>query len=106
VPVYGERSAARLAAFQSLDVRVDKLWELKRVDLTGYLEVQNVTYAKNVEVMGWNFDYTEETPITGFPPLPVFGVKASRRISQTCSPPTMAVPWALTPAPCWPTPKW
>ncbi len=77
VPVYGERSAARLAAFQSLDVRVDKLWELKRVDLTGYLEVQNVTYAKNVEVMGWNFDYTEETPITGFPPLPVFGVKAS-----------------------------
>ena len=77
VPVYGERSASRLAPFQSLDVRVDKLWELKRVDLTGYLEVQNVTYAKNVEVMGWNFDYSEETPITGFPPLPVFGIKAS-----------------------------
>jgi TonB family protein len=77
VPVYGERSASRLAPFQSLDVRVDKLWELKRVDLTGYLEVQNVTYAKNVEVMGWNFDYTEETPITGLPPLPVFGIKAS-----------------------------
>lgn len=77
VPVYGERSSERLPAFQSLDVRVDKLWELKRVDLTGYLEVQNVTYAKNIEVMAFNFDYTEETPITGFPPLPVFGLKAA-----------------------------
>lgn len=74
-PVYGERSSDRLAAYKSLDVRVDKLWELRRFDLTGFLEVQNATNAKNVEVIGWNEDYSAQDPITGYPTLPVFGVR-------------------------------
>jgi TonB family protein len=77
VPVYGERSSQRLDPFKSLDLRVDKLWELRLLDLTAFLEVQNVTNAQNVEVLAWSADYSEQEPITGFPPLPVFGLRGA-----------------------------
>ncbi|MFT4976194.1 MAG: TonB family protein [Myxococcota bacterium] len=75
VPVYGERSSARLPTAYSVDIRVDKSYTFKRWSLQTYLDLQNATFAKNVEVIAWNYDYSEETPIISNPPLPVFGLR-------------------------------
>lgn len=75
VPVYGEADSARLPAFFSTDVRIDKEWELKDWTLTAYLDLQNATNTQNPEVMSWTWDYGEETPVTGLPILPAFGIR-------------------------------
>ncbi len=76
-PVYGDASSERLPPFWSVDLRVDKDFTFRSWKLTAYLDLQNAFYAKNVEVMSWSYDYAKETPITGNPPLPAFGVKGS-----------------------------
>jgi TonB family protein len=75
LPVYGERDSERLPAFYQADLRIDKDWVYDRWKLTTYLDFQNVTGAQNVEVMGWTADYSEESPVTGLPPLPAFGLR-------------------------------
>ena len=75
IPVYDSDASARLPAFFSADVRVDKSWSFPRWELTTYLDVQNVTFRKNVEIMAYNYDYSEEQPIEGLPVLPSFGLK-------------------------------
>ena len=74
-PVYGERSSERLPPFTSLDIRVDKTYTYKKWKLETYLDLQNVTFAQNPEVISWTYDYGELDPITSNPPLPVFGFK-------------------------------
>lgn len=76
-PVYGDADAARLPPFWSVDLRIDKDYVFKSWTLTAYLDLQNALYAKNVEVMSWTYDFAEESPITGNPPLPAFGLKGS-----------------------------
>lgn len=76
VPIYGASDAGRLPPFFSLDVRVDKKWTFAHWSLDGYLDIENATYAKNVEVMGWTYDYGAQDPIAGLPPTPTFGVEA------------------------------
>ena len=44
-------------------MRVDKDFVFKKWTLTAYLDVQNATYAKNVEVQGYTYDYGEEDPV-------------------------------------------
>ncbi len=75
VPIYGERDSGRLPAFFSLDVRVDKDYVFKKWTLTTYLDIQNATYSKNVELMNYSYDYTEEEPLLSNPPLPAFGLR-------------------------------
>ncbi len=76
-PVYGDRSSARLPPFWSLDVRVDKEWTFDRWTLALYFDIQNATNNQNIEVIGWTYDYSEESPTTGLPLLPAFGLRAS-----------------------------
>ena len=75
VPVYGERSSGRLPTAYSVDIRVDKTYTFKRWTLQTYLDLQNATAAQNVELVTWNYDYSEEVPILSNPPLPVFGLR-------------------------------
>ncbi len=76
IPIYGERDSARLPPFFSLDVRGDKTWEKDWGEISLYLDVQNATNAKNVEVMNWTYDYGEPDPIAGLPVFPTFGLEA------------------------------
>ena len=75
VPVYGELDSERLAMFFAIDLRVDKTWTFNRWRLTGSLDLQNISIRANEEVPAWNSTYTQFTPITGLPPIPVFGLK-------------------------------
>ncbi len=75
LPVYGERSSDRLPPFTSIDIRIDKTYTYDRWKLETYLDIQNVSFAQNPEVIAWTYDYGELDPITSNPPLPVFGLK-------------------------------
>lgn len=44
----------RLPLFHALDLRVDRRWSLRRVQLVGYLDVQNVYGRKNVSGLQWD----------------------------------------------------
>lgn len=44
----------RLPVFHALDLRVDRRWSLQRVQLVGYLDVQNVYGRENVSGLQWN----------------------------------------------------
>jgi len=75
VPVYGDVDSERLAMFFGIDLRVDKTWTFDHWRLTGSLDLQNISVRANEEVPAWNSTYTEFSPISGLPPIPVFGLK-------------------------------
>lgn len=77
LPVYGRERSARLPSFFALDVRVDRVWTFRHWRLTTYLEVQNATNRKNVEIPAWSRDYSRFEPVHGLPILPALGVEAS-----------------------------
>ena len=74
-PVYGERDSERLPWFWSLDVRVDKEWQFKNWSFAIYLDLQNATNTRNVEVVGWTYDYGAADPVRSLPILPAFGLR-------------------------------
>jgi hypothetical protein len=76
-PEYGELNGSRVKPFTSVDIRIDKAWEYERWTFSTYLDLQNATNAANVELMSWNFDYSEEDPVTSIPIVPAFGLKGA-----------------------------
>jgi TonB family protein len=72
LPVY----TARLPAFFSMDVRVEKKWHiLKDSQLSLYLDVLNATNNRNVESLTFNYDYQINATAAGLPILPSFGAR-------------------------------
>ncbi|HEY1955217.1 MAG TPA: TonB-dependent receptor [Polyangiaceae bacterium] len=66
---------SRLPLFTQLDIRVDKTWKFKEWQLGVYADVQNVYNAGNVEGVQYNFNYTQQSYVTGIPILPSIGVR-------------------------------
>ncbi len=75
IPVRGPYFSNRLEAFYQLDVRIDKKWIYNTWILSLYLDIQNLTNHKNVESVGYSYDYKVSQNTTGLPVLPTFGVK-------------------------------
>ena len=75
-PVNGEPNSARNAAFNQLDIRLDKAFIYDRWRFGVYLDVQNVYNAKNAEGVQYNYDFTESAPVTGIPFFPNLGLTA------------------------------
>jgi hypothetical protein len=72
----GTTLAARTQAFKQLDLRFEKAWQLQTVQLTAYLDVRNVTNEHNVvSSPQYNFDSTQQVPLTGLPILPMVGLR-------------------------------
>ena len=75
IPIYGDRDSGRLDPFFSMDIRIDKEYTFRNWKLGTYLDIQNATNYKNVEIQSWSYDYSEETPVQGQPTFPIFGFK-------------------------------
>jgi len=72
-PVFGIHNDIRLPDFVQLDARVDRDFRFRRLALSLYLEVQNVTYQRNAEELVYRFDFSQADYITGLPTLAVLG---------------------------------
>ena len=75
IPVYGERSSARLPPLLSMDLRLDRTFTYRNWKLMAYLDIQNIVLIQSAEVIGWTYDFSELDPLTSNPPLPAFGVR-------------------------------
>ena len=75
-PIQSQQYSRRLPDFFQLDVRIDKRFVFRDFMLAAYVDIQNVTYQKNVEAVLNNYDYTQEAWLTGLPILPVLGLRA------------------------------
>ena len=76
-PVNGDLRSVRASAFQQLDARVEKTWLFERWSLGLYIDIQNVTNAKNVEAREWDYRFRESAPVTGIPFLPTIGIRGA-----------------------------
>ena len=74
-PIFGDQNSIRLDEFIQLDLRAQYDMALQSALLHFYLEVQNVTFRRNVEELAYDFSFSEQRNITGLPTLVVLGAK-------------------------------
>jgi len=74
-PVFGPFNGARLGLFHQLDLRVDKRWTLKRLEVLAYFDVQNVYNRVNPEWAHYAPDFREIEYVAGMPIFPTLGVR-------------------------------
>ena len=75
-PIQDQQYSRRLPDFFQLDLRIDKRFVFRDFMIALYLDVQNVTYQRNVEAVMNSYDYSEQAYLTGLPILPVLGLRA------------------------------
>ncbi|UCG42734.1 MAG: TonB-dependent receptor [candidate division WOR-3 bacterium] len=77
--IEGPRDAFRYPLYHRLDAGLSKTWKFKWGEVTGFLDVINVYYARNVLLYYWDTEDDEELPtrkkIGMLPILPTVGVK-------------------------------
>ncbi|MGE0867482.1 MAG: TonB family protein [Kofleriaceae bacterium] len=75
--VRGKRRSIRNPTFLQLDVRAEKVWLFNTWSIGAYLDIINVTNAKNTEATEYDYRYRESAPVTSFPILPTLGVRGT-----------------------------
>lgn len=75
LPITGDPWSGRAPSFFALDVRFDHELRGRRAKAEIYVELQNVTNRRNVEIPAWSEDWSTFTPTYGLPIFPSFGVK-------------------------------
>jgi hypothetical protein len=75
VPQRGGFYSERLDSFFQLDFRADKKFVYDTYVLWAYLDLQNVTNAKNSEGIRYSYNYSQRTTITGLPVFPTIGLR-------------------------------
>jgi hypothetical protein len=75
IPLRGPLYSERNGDFFQMDLRIDRQWIYDTWILSAYLDVQNLTNAKNQEGLTYSYDYSQKQIISGIPVLPTLGVK-------------------------------
>jgi hypothetical protein len=75
VPTFGAQNSVRDAAFNQLDVRVEKAFRIGSGLLAITADVQNVTNAQNPEGYTYSYDYQAREPATSTPFFPNLGLR-------------------------------
>ncbi len=73
-PIFGRQNSIRLPVFYAIDLRLEKRFHRRTVDLVPYLEVLNLTNHANVEEFAYDEQFTSRSNITGLPLLAVAGL--------------------------------
>jgi len=72
-PIFGAQNGIRLPNFFSLDLRLQKSFDLQRAKLIAYLDVTNATNQDNPEEIVYNYDFSRRGYISGLPTLAILG---------------------------------
>ena len=75
LPVYGAVNSERVVGHHQLDARIDRMWRIGSMELSAFIDVQNVYMNESVVAYGYNFDYSERFPFTAIPILPSIGLR-------------------------------
>jgi hypothetical protein len=67
--------ADRLPTYHQLDLRADYKFMLGPLQMSTYLDILNVYYARTAESWVYQYDYTDRRPRPGLPILPTVGIR-------------------------------
>jgi len=73
-PIFGQQNSIRLPVFYALDLRIEKHFRRRSVDIVPYLEILNLTNHTNVEEFAYDEQFASRSNITGLPILALAGV--------------------------------
>jgi hypothetical protein len=73
-PIFGQQNSIRLPVFYALDLRIEKRFHRRSVEVVPYLEVLNLTNHANVEEFAYDEQFASRSNITGLPILAVAGL--------------------------------
>lgn len=75
IPIRGAFYSERIDPFFQTDIRIDKKFIRDKMIWWVYLEVLNVTNRRNIEQIGYSYDYRQKETVSGLPIVPLLGVK-------------------------------
>ncbi len=75
IPVYAEPNSGRAPIHHQLDLRVDRSWHWGAVEMTAFLDVQNVYMNKSVVTYIYSYDFTQRSAFTSIPIIPSIGLR-------------------------------
>ena len=75
IPIYDEVNSARAPIHHQLDLRIDYGWHAGPVQMTVFLDVQNVYLNQSVVTYFYSYDYSQEAAFKSLPIIPSIGVR-------------------------------
>jgi outer membrane receptor protein involved in Fe transport len=75
IPIYDETNSARAPLHHQLDIRIDRSTKLGALDLTWFLDVQNVYLNESVVGYFYGYDYSQSAAFKSLPIIPSIGVR-------------------------------
>ncbi len=60
IPDYSRVNSERLRAFKQFDVRIDKKWNLRKLTIDVFLDIQNITNFKSTGSLSYTFERNED----------------------------------------------
>ena len=76
-PVYGATNSERAPMHNQLDIRIDYYWKWGPVDMSWFLDVQNVYLNESIVAYFYNYDYTQQLAFKSLPIIPSIGVRGT-----------------------------
>lgn len=75
VPIYGMPNAERAPMHHQLDLRVDRSWKWGPVEMTGFIDVQNVYMNDSIVTYFYSYDYSQKAAFRSIPIIPSLGLR-------------------------------
>jgi len=75
VPIYAEPNSERAPLHHQLDLRIDRHWTWGPVEMTGFLDVQNVYMNDSIVTYFYSYDYSERAAFRSLPIIPSLGLR-------------------------------
>lgn len=75
IPIYGAVNSERAPIHHELDIRFDRRWKWGPVQMTYFLDVQNVYLHQSTIGYLYSFDYQQRSPFRSLPIIPSAGLR-------------------------------
>jgi outer membrane receptor protein involved in Fe transport len=75
IPLNADINSDRAPMHHQLDVRVDYNWRWGPIDLTAFLDIQNLYMNESVVTYFYSYDYSQRVAFTSIPIIPSIGVR-------------------------------
>ncbi|MFN0248457.1 MAG: TonB-dependent receptor plug domain-containing protein [Kofleriaceae bacterium] len=75
IPINGDINSGRAPIHHQLDIRVDYNWRWGPIDLTAFLDIQNLYMNESVVTYFYSYDFSERVAFTSIPIIPAIGLR-------------------------------
>jgi len=74
-PIFGPVNSERAPMHHQLDLRIDRTWRWGPVEMTGFLDVQNVYLNQSIAGYAYSYDYSQRIEFKSLPIIPSLGLR-------------------------------